>query len=167
MLKTSHRHFKDELYRDLARVGSALANPKRLEMLTKRLKSGRAILLDVRPEAEFQAAHIAGARAMPIKHLADKKGTDVLPRNREIIVYCRGPYCVWADEAVDILRSRGFKAGRLLLGAPDWADLGGLLETAGRRIDHRVAPEHRFRCPVDRANYRAKGTVVERPQFSP
>jgi DNA-binding transcriptional ArsR family regulator/rhodanese-related sulfurtransferase len=224
MLSIDHRLFKDELYRELARVGSALASPKRLEALdllaqrersvedlarelglsvanasrhlrvlaqarlvevrrsgtfanyrlasttvlrvlrllgetaeerlpevratldrhlgprsvetetraiTRRVKSGRALLVDVRPEAEYKAGHIPGSRSIPIEVLARKRGAPELPRGKEIVVYCRGPYCVWADEAVEILRHRGFIARRLLLGAPEWALLGEPLESTG------------------------------------
>lgn len=217
-----HRRFKDELYLDLARIGAALSNPKRLEMLdllaqrersvedlanemdlsvanaskhlkvlaaarfvnvrragtfahyrlagatalrvlrligelgveslpevrgtlerylgeravkqlapdavARRVKRG-TVLLDVRPEEEYRAGHISGARSVPIDVLRRKKSTETLPHDSEIIVYCRGPFCVWADEAVDVLRKRGFTAHRLLLGAPDWLALGGKLET--------------------------------------
>jgi DNA-binding transcriptional ArsR family regulator/rhodanese-related sulfurtransferase len=97
--------------------------------LARQVESGQAILLDVRPEEEYKAGHIPGARSIPIDELAHKRATRDLP-HREIIVYCRGPYCVWADEAVEILRKRGFAAKRLLLGAPDWAALGEKLEVA-------------------------------------
>jgi rhodanese-related sulfurtransferase/DNA-binding transcriptional ArsR family regulator len=97
--------------------------------LRRRLRERRAVLVDVRPESEFAAGHIAGARSMPIERLA--KGTQGLPRDREIVVYCRGTYCVWADEAVELLRRRGFVAHRLSIGPPDWAALGEKLEAAG------------------------------------
>src|SRR5581483_1284106 len=84
------------------------------DAVARRVKRG-AVLLDVRPEAEYRTAHITGARNVPIDLLSQKKAANTLPRDREIIVYCRGPYCVWADEAVDILRQRGFSAHRLLL----------------------------------------------------
>jgi rhodanese-related sulfurtransferase len=95
------------------------------------VKSGRALLVDVRPEPEYKAGHIPGARSIPIELLARKRGAPELPRGKEIVVYCRGPYCVWADEAVEILRHRGFIARRLLLGAPDWSLLGEALEPTG------------------------------------
>ena len=99
--------------------------------LGRLVRGGKVVLLDVRPEAEYQAGHIPGARTVPIETLGRKKTLDALPRDREIIVYCRGQYCVWADEAVDLLSRRGFSARRLLIGAPDWAALGGELEAAG------------------------------------
>lgn len=223
MRKIDHRRFKNELYTELARIGSSVASPKRLEILdllaqrersvedlanelglsvantsqhlrvlnaarlvevdrrgtfahyrlanvavfrlvraideageaclpevaatlarhvgrrkvekldlgaiARRVKSGSAILLDVRPEPEYRSGHIPGARTLPIETLTHQDGTHDLPRDREIVVYCRGPYCVWADEAVDVLIRRGFKARRLLLGAPDWTALGERLET--------------------------------------
>ena len=99
--------------------------------LSRRLRERRAVLIDVRPEEEFAAGHIAGARSIPIDRLAKRQGVEELPRNREIIVYCRGAYCVWADEAVELLTRRGFTAHRLSLGAADWAALGEKLEGVG------------------------------------
>lgn len=99
--------------------------------LLRRMREQRAVLIDVRPEAEFAAGHIAGARSIPIDRLAKRQGVERLPRDREIIVYCRGTYCVWADEAVELLKRRGFAAYRLLLGPADWTALGEKLETAG------------------------------------
>ncbi|HVA36519.1 MAG TPA: metalloregulator ArsR/SmtB family transcription factor [Candidatus Dormibacteraeota bacterium] len=216
----THRPFKDELYREFARVGGALASPKRLEMLDllaqrertvedlagelhlsvanasqhlrvllsarlvevrrdghfafygvagldvirlchalrdaaeERLAdvhaialrhlgaregavdpveagelldlvaSGRIVLLDVRPVEEYRAGHLPGARALPIEQL--RQGTDGLrlSRRREIVAYCRGPYCVFADEAVALLREHGFRARRLRSGPPDWRARG-------------------------------------------
>ncbi len=99
--------------------------------MARRVKGGRALLVDVRPAAEYRAGHIPGSRSIPIEQLARKRGAPKLPRGKEIVVYCRGPYCIWADEAVEILRHRGFIARRLLLGAPDWALLGEALEPTG------------------------------------
>lgn len=99
--------------------------------LGRRMRSGRLTLLDVRPEAEYLAGHIRGARTTPIETLHRKKTIDALPRDGEIIVYCRGSYCVWADEAVEILRRRGFSARRLPIGPPDWIARGGELDVAG------------------------------------
>jgi rhodanese-related sulfurtransferase/DNA-binding transcriptional ArsR family regulator len=99
--------------------------------LLRRMRERRAVLIDVRPEEEFAAGHIAGARSVPLEGLAKRQGAEALPRDREIIVYCRGTYCVWADEAVELLRRRGFVAHRLSLGPPDWAALGQKLQAAG------------------------------------
>jgi rhodanese-related sulfurtransferase len=87
--------------------------------LAERLQRGRAVLIDVRPANEYAAGHIAGARSVPIDELAEALGT--LPSSREVIAYCRGPYCVYADDAVRLLRAGGFTARRLDSGYPEWA----------------------------------------------
>jgi rhodanese-related sulfurtransferase/DNA-binding transcriptional ArsR family regulator len=87
--------------------------------LSDRLGRGRAVVIDVRPTLEYAAGHIAGARSIPIDQLDD--ALHALPRSREIIAYCRGPYCVYADDAVRLLRAKGFKARRLDTGYPEWA----------------------------------------------
>jgi rhodanese-related sulfurtransferase/DNA-binding HxlR family transcriptional regulator len=87
--------------------------------LADRLARGRAVVIDVRPPLEYDAGHIPGARSIPIDELDD--ALDALPRSREIIAYCRGPYCVYANEAVRLLRDHGFKARRLDTGYPEWA----------------------------------------------
>jgi rhodanese-related sulfurtransferase len=86
--------------------------------LEERIARGTVVVLDVRPEREYEAAHIAGARSVPIEELDDAVAT--LPRSREIVAYCRGPYCVYADDAVRLLRARGLKARRLDVGLPEW-----------------------------------------------
>jgi DNA-binding transcriptional ArsR family regulator len=96
--------------------------------LVDRLESGSAVLLDVRPEPEFRAGHIAGARSVPLAALDDVAST--LPRRLEIVAYCRGPYCVYADDAVRLLRARGLKARRLDVGYPEWQRAGLPVESA-------------------------------------
>jgi rhodanese-related sulfurtransferase/DNA-binding MarR family transcriptional regulator len=96
--------------------------------LVDRLDSGSVVLLDVRPEPEFLAGHIAGARSAPLATLDEVAPT--LPQRREIVAYCRGPYCVYADDAVRILRGRGLKARRLDVGYPEWRRAGLPIETA-------------------------------------
>jgi rhodanese-related sulfurtransferase len=91
------------------------------ELLTLARK-GEAIILDVRPEDEFSAAHIPYAVSIPIHEL--KKQLQKLPKSKQIIAYCRGPYCVWAKEAAEILRSNGFKARHIRDGVQDWAASG-------------------------------------------
>ena len=86
--------------------------------LEQRLARGDVVVLDVRPEPEYRAGHIAGARSAPLPALAAL--VPKLPRRREIVAYCRGPYCVYADDAVRLLRQRGLKARRLDVGFPEW-----------------------------------------------
>jgi rhodanese-related sulfurtransferase len=90
--------------------------------LERRLARGDVIVLDVRPEAEYRAGHIAGARSVPLTALASLAPD--LPRRKEIVAYCRGPYCVYADDAVHLLRERGLKARRLDVGYPEWRRAG-------------------------------------------
>jgi rhodanese-related sulfurtransferase len=111
-------------------LGDRVIEEIKPEKLVQKVKRG-AVLLDVRPEAEYNAGHIKGAHNIPIDVISRKKASQVLPADREVIVYCRGPYCVWADEAVDQLRKWGFTAHRLLLGAPDMQAFGENLDTAG------------------------------------
>jgi rhodanese-related sulfurtransferase/DNA-binding transcriptional ArsR family regulator len=97
------------------------------EELAQRLERGDVVLLDVRPGAEFRAGHIAGARSAPVDDL--DAIVEKLPRRREVVAYCRGPYCVYADDAVRLLRSRGLKARRLDVGFPEWRRAGLPIET--------------------------------------
>jgi len=99
--------------------------------LADRLRRGRAVVIDVRPAAEYQAGHIAGARSIPIDDLA--ASVDQLPKSREIIAYCRGPYCVYADDAVRLMHRRGLKARRLDTGYPEWARAGHPTDPASPR----------------------------------
>ena len=92
------------------------------EELDQRLASGDVVVLDVRPEAEFRAGHIAGARSAPLSALDELAAQ--LPKRRDIVAYCRGPYCVYADDAVRLLRDRGLKARRLDVGFPEWRRAG-------------------------------------------
>jgi rhodanese-related sulfurtransferase len=94
--------------------------------LEERLGRGDVVLLDVRPEREFRAGHIAGARSAPLSMLDDLVAT--LPKRREVVAYCRGPYCVYADDAVRLLRERGVKARRLDIGYPEWRRAGRPIE---------------------------------------
>jgi len=96
--------------------------------LADRLTRGTVVLLDVRPEPEFLAGHIAGARSAPLEVLDDV--ASALPRGRQVVAYCRGPYCVYADDAVRLLRDRGVEARRLDVGYPEWRRAGLPVETA-------------------------------------
>ena len=90
--------------------------------LAARLKRREVVVLDVRPEEEFTAGHIAGARSVPIAAL--RRHLRALPKDAEVVAYCRGPYCVYADDAVRELRRKGFRARRLIDGFPEWKRAG-------------------------------------------
>jgi rhodanese-related sulfurtransferase/DNA-binding transcriptional ArsR family regulator len=109
-----------------------LLEPLSAEQLRKRIKDGDVVVLDVRPENEFASGHIEGAISIPIRDL--KRRLKELPRKREIVAYCRGPYCVYAHEAVAELTARGFKARRLEIGVPDWRALGLPVTTTAQTL---------------------------------
>jgi rhodanese-related sulfurtransferase len=90
--------------------------------LMERLSNGKVTVLDVRPEEEYRAGHMPGALSVPVDTL--EAALQTLPRDREIVAYCRGPYCVFSDEAVALLRARGYRARRLRQGLPDWRAAG-------------------------------------------
>jgi rhodanese-related sulfurtransferase/DNA-binding MarR family transcriptional regulator len=90
--------------------------------LAARLRRGEVIVLDVRPGPEYEAGHIPGARSVPLTEL--RRHLRVLPKDDEVDAYCRGPYCVYADEAVRALHKRGFQARRLEDGFPEWKRAG-------------------------------------------
>jgi rhodanese-related sulfurtransferase/DNA-binding HxlR family transcriptional regulator len=90
--------------------------------LAERLRRGDVTVIDVRPDAEFAAGHVAGARSVPVTEL--ERRLDSLPHDAEVVAYCRGPYCVYADDAARLLRRRGFEARRLEGGFPEWRRAG-------------------------------------------
>ncbi len=96
--------------------------------LEARLVKGNVVVLDVRPEPEYRAGHIPGAVSAPLDSL--EQVAALLPRRREIVAYCRGPYCVYADDAVRLLRERGLRARRLDVGLPEWRRAGLPVETS-------------------------------------
>jgi rhodanese-related sulfurtransferase/predicted transcriptional regulator len=96
--------------------------------LQERIEQGKVVVLDVRPEAEYRAGHIPGAVSAPLEQIEAIAPT--LPKRREIVAYCRGPYCVYADDAVRLLRSRGVRARRLDVGFPEWRRDGRPVELA-------------------------------------
>ncbi|HSN14044.1 MAG TPA: metalloregulator ArsR/SmtB family transcription factor [Anaeromyxobacteraceae bacterium] len=106
---------------------NALLEPVDEGALRRKVRRGEVTVLDVRPREEFETAHIRGALSMPLPELARRLAE--LPRRREVIAYCRGPYCVLAVEAVKLLRRRGFAAARLGDGVLDWAAMGFPLES--------------------------------------
>lgn len=98
--------------------------------LQERLERGDLLLIDVRPEAEYAAGHLPGAVSVPPDQLqlVDELLQNI-PDDREIVAYCRGPYCVYADDAVRHLAARGRRAVRLQEGFPEWRRQGGPIET--------------------------------------
>jgi rhodanese-related sulfurtransferase len=90
--------------------------------LVERMRLGDVIVLDVRPAAEYAAGHIAGARSLPLAELGRRLRE--LPDGTEIVAYCRGPYCVYADDAVRRLHGQGYRASRLEGGFPAWRQAG-------------------------------------------
>ena len=113
-------------------AGDYLGSRNEIEQVTafelaERLTRGSVVLLDVRPAPEFLAGHIAGARSAPLDILDDIAST--LPRG-QVVAYCRGPYCVYADDAVRLLHARGIEARRLDVGYPEWQRAGLPIETA-------------------------------------
>ena len=105
--------------------------PVSRQALLERLDRGDVTVLDVRPPEEFAAGHIPGARSVPLPEL--ERRLDELPRDVEVVAYCRGPYCVLAPEALGILRAAGFRARRLEDGFPEWRLAGLPVEVGERR----------------------------------
>jgi len=95
--------------------------------LLARVDAGEVTVLDVRPPEEYEAGHIAGALSLPLEELESRLSE--LPRDQRVVAYCRGPYCVLAVKAVEMLRSHGFEAFRLEDGVPDWRARGGKVES--------------------------------------
>lgn len=98
------------------------------EDLMTRLRRGDIVVLDTRPANEYAAGHIAGAISVPVDDL--KRRLHRLPKHKEYVAYCRGPYCVYADRAVELLRKSGRRARRLNGGLPEWRAAGFPTRTA-------------------------------------
>ena len=113
------------------------------EELRRRLNAGDVTLIDVRPGDEFAAGHIPGALSVPVAELADRLGE--LPKRKEIVAYCRGPYCVLAVTAIELLRQRGYRARRLIESIPAW-------RARGYPVDHD--PASRPRAAIETASTR-------------
>ena len=114
-----HRHFGDR------------SNPEPVSMrdLLQRARSTDVLILDARPAMEYQAGHIAGAISVPIDELQDRLRS--LPTDKQYVAYCRGPYCVYADRAVELLQKSRRRARRLLEGFPEWRAAGFPVATEG------------------------------------
>ncbi|HEU4385534.1 MAG TPA: rhodanese-like domain-containing protein [Anaeromyxobacteraceae bacterium] len=102
----------DRLRRELDALG-----PEERQALLSRIRQGAVTLLDVRPHEEYRAGHLPGARCIPLSELRER--LPEIPRGREVVAYCRGPYCSLASEAAAVLRAAGYRASHLDLGAPD------------------------------------------------
>ena len=113
-----------ELQLAMARL---VAEPERLmpetaRSLLDKVRSGDVVLLDVRPAAEFRAAHIPGARSVPLEELQSR--IRELPRDKDIVAYCRGPFCLMSESAVALLKNHGFRARKSAEGVPEWRAAG-------------------------------------------
>jgi rhodanese-related sulfurtransferase len=96
--------------------------PVTVDELREALQDERVIVLDMRPQVAYQAGHLPQARSLPVTELEARLSE--LPKEREMVAYCRGPSCVFADEAVALLRARGYAARRLQTGIAEWRQLG-------------------------------------------
>jgi rhodanese-related sulfurtransferase/DNA-binding transcriptional ArsR family regulator len=101
--------------------------PVPMKELFKRARKGDVVILDTRPAHEFAAGHIAGAISVPVEDL--QESLRKLPKTKEYVAYCRGPYCIYADYAVELLRKNGRRARRLVDGFPEWKAAGLPVET--------------------------------------
>jgi rhodanese-related sulfurtransferase len=100
--------------------------PISLKELRRLIRDGSVTVIDVRPAAEYEVGHIPGAISIPVDQL--KRRLNEIPKKRNVVAYCRGPYCVYSVEAVEILRKRGFQARRADEGLPDWRAEGWPIE---------------------------------------
>lgn len=125
------RTLQDVAYDHLAEVRELVrdyyADPDALEAvdavtLSERLHAGDVVVLDVRPADEYASAHVAGALSIPVDEL-DRRLSEI-PRDRQVVAYCRGPYCLYSRQAVERLRGAGFEAFRMEDGVPEWAARG-------------------------------------------
>lgn len=110
--------------------GKDALQPVTLAELSRRLRDGDATVIDVRPREEYEAGHIPGALSIPVAEL--KRRLKSLKKSREVIAYCRGPYCVFSFDAVTLLRKHGYRARRAGAGLPDW-------RLAGHKVASGVA----------------------------
>ena len=90
--------------------------------LLKRARSKQVVILDTRPAGEYIAGHIPGALSIPVEDL--QRRLKELTKGKEYVAYCRGPYCIYADRAIELLRASGRRARRLTEGFPEWRSAG-------------------------------------------
>jgi len=127
-LCTAVRHVAEHRLAEMDRVrqqhfsSRAASEAIDLKELRRRARSSRVVILDTRPANEYAAGHIAGAISIPIDLLDDR--VRALPKSKVYVAYCRGPYCVYADRAVEMLRAHGRTAHRLVEGFPEWKAAG-------------------------------------------
>jgi len=121
---------KQVIYENLAEIAKAMGHVHRLELLElmARLKDGMVTLLDVSSPGEFALGHIPGALNMPVEELERRLAQ--LPKDQEIVAYCRGTYCVLSNDAVAALRAKGYRIRRLEDGFPEWKAAGLVVATA-------------------------------------
>ncbi len=127
------------------------------EELLRRVRAGDVTLIDVRPREEYVTGHIPGAISLPLVDL--RKGLGDLPKGREVVAYCRGPYCVLALDAVDILRRKGFRAHRMEQGVLEWRALGGRVESTAEAAER---PPRASRGAAPRRGQRAIARSAKR-----
>ena len=130
------RTVAEKQYADLDRIvrehfgNRSDAEPAQMEELLRRARHGDVVILDARPVREYAAGHITGAVSVPFDELQRRLRS--LPKSKPFVAYCRGPYCVYADQAVARLRKTGRRAQRLAVGFPEWKAAGLPVETAAR-----------------------------------
>lgn len=122
----------DQLARAYLGDRSQLDTMTRAE-LHERLRTGDIVVLDVRPAPEYDAGHIAGALSLPVAELTQR--LNEIPTDHDVVAYCRGPYCVYADDAVRTLHRHGYHAARLEDGYPEWSQAGLPTQTPPQPTD--------------------------------
>jgi rhodanese-related sulfurtransferase len=115
-------------------LGQMAADPTKLaavsrETLLKQARCGDVVVIDVRPRTEYEAAHLPFARSIPVAEIEQRLAE--LPSDREIVAYCRGPFCLWSDEAVALLSARGYRVRKILDGVSEWQAAGLPVEWPG------------------------------------
>jgi len=130
-------HLRQVAEQNLLELQQALkqmkADPEHLapvgrKALLEQARRGDVVIIDVRPAAEYETAHLPHARSIPLAEL--KQRLSDLPRSREIVAYCRGPFCLFAEEAVALLTARGYRARKITDGVSEWRAAGLLLESS-------------------------------------
>lgn len=117
-------------------LGQMVSDPSRLaavgrQALLERAQRGEIVVIDVRPQNEYETAHLPFARSMPVAEL-ERRLTE-LPLDKEIVAYCRGPFCLLSDEAVALLAAKGYRVRKILDGVSEWEAAGLPVEAADKR----------------------------------